>query len=533
MFKLFRKNVWPPNYQSPPWGNAPSIYAHISAHIDPDKPGLLEGGYRLPDEAEPDPNKVLFAPGAFDGVMGHHCSAKLEDQMVVELYAVLKNALGNATGRNVQALYSSIKNNDTLGVIDALIEHIQSTAELDAARLRELTIWFATKGADREPVKFAMALLGLLRGWDDLEVFLTLGRHDEFTLYSAVAISSNEAYGERPLCQLAKSTEGWGRISTVERLASTTDPEVKDWLIRDGYKNDVMYEYLACVCARAGDLHLALGVDDIDDDLFQSACEIIDTLVSGEGGPAEGLPDYEHGCSATLSLLRHGQQRFGTASHYRFLSMLRNRIDDHINNDRQMEQDWTDEKARQIADGLNELLSQDRWHSIILGALEEGDRQAFWDASRISEKLGIDPWPYFLRRTGDGEEYWWNLMRTDDEDRIDQVLELAKQRIPLGEIESGPDDALGLGSGFLSLGALDFILQDIGRFPGKGWEFVRAGLQSPTIRNRNIAMRALSEWGQDAWPSEAMSIVQAAAKAEPIEDVRNGFEALLAGEPIS
>ncbi|KIC38845.1 hypothetical protein RA27_18320 [Ruegeria sp. ANG-R] len=93
-----------------------------------------------------------------------------------------------------------------------MIELILEEQVLDAERLREIAFWFTTKAPDREPVKFSMALLGLLRGSDDSDVFLTLGRHDEFTLYSAVPLSNSDVYGEEVLWKLAITAEDWGRI---------------------------------------------------------------------------------------------------------------------------------------------------------------------------------------------------------------------------------------------------------------------------------------------------------------------------------
>ncbi len=533
MTEISEKKIWPPNFQAPPWGDAPSIYAHIAAHINPDKPGLSEGGERLPDEPERDPGQLSWAAGALDGVMGHHGSLEPENQLVDDLYAALKGATENGSDRNIKTLYAMTKDGSAIDVIDALIEKLCKRDELDPDRTREIALWFASKGADREAVKFAMALLGTFRCSDDSEIFLTLGRHDEFTLYSAVAISEYGAYGENVLFQLAKAAEGWGRIGTVERLEDTQTPEIKDWLIREGFKNSVMYEYLACICARAGELHLALQVKAIDDELFESAIDIVEALIFGEGGPAEGLADYEHGCAAITSLLRHGQTRFGTATHYRFLSDLKDRVEAHLSGDQKIEQDWTDEAASAISFKLDEIQGNEKWPTVIRDALENGDEQAFWAASQASSKLGIDPWPHFFRRTEAGEDYWWGLMRTSDNGRLDQILELAKDRISLAGIATGPGDSLGFGPDFADHTTLDYILQDIGRFPGKGWAFIKAGLQSPVIRNRNLAIRALSEWGQDQWPVDAMGLIRTAAAAEPKDDVRERFEALMQGDPIS
>ncbi len=471
-------------------------------------------------------------PGAMDGIMRHHGSSKPEDQIVSELYAALKQVTENASESNVRALYSLIKDGSAIGVIDALIERIRLEMSLDAGRLYEIVYWFTTQAADREPVKFSMALLGLLRGNDDSEIFVTLGRHDEFTLYSAVAISSNESYGDKVLWKLAKAAEGWGRINAVERLATTVDPEIKDWLIREGYKNAVMYEYLACICARTGDLHLALQADRIDDDLFNSACEIVDTLIAGEGGPAEGLSDYEHGCAVVGALLEHGKDKFGSVSHYSFLSRLKDRLDEHQSGERKLEHDWSDAAVDHISTRLADLVAKDHWKTVILSALESGDRQEFWNASRACQKFGIDPWPYFFNRTEAGEGYWWDLMRISDEDRIDQVLELGLKCIPLDKIATGPGNEMGLGLEYSAHSALDFVIQDLGKFPGKGWAFIAAGLQSPVVRNRNMSIRALSDWDRKDWPQEALTALNLLKESETNGDVRKRIEDLLAGKGI-
>ncbi|KIC38846.1 hypothetical protein RA27_18325 [Ruegeria sp. ANG-R] len=63
MFNLFKKSVWPQNFQNPPWGERKSIFDHIAAHIKPGRTqGLSEEGYRLSDEPEADPNSISFAP---------------------------------------------------------------------------------------------------------------------------------------------------------------------------------------------------------------------------------------------------------------------------------------------------------------------------------------------------------------------------------------------------------------------------------------------------------------------------------------
>jgi hypothetical protein len=98
---------------------------------------------------------------------------------------------------------------------------------------------------------------------------------------------------------------------------------------------------------------------------------------------------------------------------------------------------------------------------------------------------------------GEGD-YWYFVMQTDALERIDRVVALAEERLPLEQIATGPADELGLGPKFEHHSALDFVLQDLSRFPGKGWPLVRAALRSPVVRNRNMAVRALAAWGKEA-----------------------------------
>ena len=58
---------------TPPWGDRPSIYEHILENIRPGEPGLDEQGAQLPDDdIARDGKELRWAPGALDGVFGHH-----------------------------------------------------------------------------------------------------------------------------------------------------------------------------------------------------------------------------------------------------------------------------------------------------------------------------------------------------------------------------------------------------------------------------------------------------------------------------
>src|SRR5260370_34809302 len=75
-------------------------------------------------------------------------------------------------------------------------------------------------------------------------------------------------------------------------------------MLGEGYKNSVMNEYLACICARAGRLHDALAPSTIDTGLLDSAAQLFRSMMSR--GPAEDLDDYEHAAEAAERYGNHG-----------------------------------------------------------------------------------------------------------------------------------------------------------------------------------------------------------------------------------
>jgi hypothetical protein len=70
-------------------------------------------------------------------------------------------------------------------------------------------------------------------------------------------------------------------------------------------------------------------------------------------------------------------------------------------------------------------------------------------------------------------------------------------------IATGPADETGLGAAFRQRSDLEAILQDLGAFPGGGRALVEAGLRCRTVRNRNMALKVLREWGRSGWPGTA------------------------------
>ncbi|HEX7331214.1 MAG TPA: hypothetical protein VF290_06930, partial [Pyrinomonadaceae bacterium] len=105
----------------------------------------------------------------------------------------------------------------------------------------------------------------------------------------------------------------------------------------------------------------------------------------------------------------------------------------------------------------------------------------------------------------------------------------AEETLPLHEIASGPTDTLGMSLEFQHHNELDYVLQELRRFPGKGWPLIRAGLQSPTVRNRNMAVQALASWDRASWPHEAAQLLTDAIEVEPNDITRASMVEALEG----
>jgi hypothetical protein len=146
--------------------------------------------------------------------------------------------------------------------------------------------------------------------------------------------------------------------------------------------------------------------------------------------------------------------------------------------------------------------------------------------------LGIDAWEVYFERLKRGENQWYFVMQTNDQERVERVIEFAEKTLPLKEIASGPSNSLGLGPEFQHHRALDFVLQELRRFPDKGWSLIRSGLQSPTVRNRNMAVQALAAWDRTVWPVEAEGLLNRAIEAEPKDETRAIMEKALAGKSL-
>ena len=307
-----------------------------------------------------------------------------------------------------------------------------------------------------------------------------------------MALANRRQGPDEALWDLARGVTGWGRIQAVERLADTQDPRIRRWLLVEGYRNSVMNEYTAVLCARTGGLRAELEKEPPDEDVWTAAGDLIRAMIVG--GPAEDIDDYEDGAAVVARYLYLLGSRAETLREFLRIDLLRAFLTDEGEDwaDRET-RGWTPKLRRRLLDQCAEILARPYWRAQILEGLDSPDLETRGRAAAAAEVVGIDIWERsFEWLTAGDSDFWYQVMQTSDPARIERVLDLARQKIDLESIATGPAESLGMGPAYTQHSHLDFILQELGRFPGKGWDLIRTALRSPVIRNRNMALRALS-----------------------------------------
>jgi hypothetical protein len=483
----------------------------------------------LPDEFEAK-DQIRWIAGAFDGVTARHVQVGTKTS-IEALQRMIRKASLSGDQKDFWRLCETLQEPLPPDSVDALLSHFR-TDQVPGEGLYRTALRLATEARHRNPLKVGIALLGLFEGERHKEILLTIGRHEEFTLYCAVALSNTLKDPDGVLWELAKQVRGWGRIEIVERLKDTERSDIREWLLREGYSNAVMDEYLAYTAATSGDLVGALSRDGVDEGLLNAAGEILSALIMG--GPAEDIDDYEQAPQAIELYLSLMTSRASTLSHFNAVRDIERFLTRDDWSERLEKDNWNETDRQRFLDLAMDILARPEWHERIDEGLRSDDEGTFYLADRASRALGHSTFEVHYRRLeADPLSHgWYQTMQQADETNIDRLLDLAEQRLPLDEIGTGPDGSLGLGPEFQAHSALDFVLQDLRRFPGRGWKLMKVGLRSPVVRNRNMVLKALEEWPRDSWPPGADDELRAAAEREPRDDLRKSMENVRAGKPL-
>lgn len=513
-----------------PWYGRVGIYEHISNNLDTTGK-LTESGETLSDdEIFNKDNEISWVAGGMDGAFGHHGRTGNAKKNAKKVANLVKAIAKDGSIRKKVELYNLLTKDSLLDFLDPSLEKIAALNIPIDPFLHDFSKWLAFESPDRGPVKFGIALLGLIRAPQDTDKIKMLGRHEEFTLYSVVAILNTYENSEQHLFYLAKYVDGWGKIHIVERLADTEDKVIKDWLLLDGYKNSVMYEYLAYTAAVSGDLKKALEVEQINDKVIESAGEIIEALLNG--GPAEDINDYTEAADVLDLYVSHLAENVKLrVTHFNTLKSIEDYLEDEDYDWNELtENGWTPDKRQSVLAKSKNITNRGLWSPLVSSNLSTTNDQEFWEIKRAASYLGINLWPTIWQRINAEPEnamLWFDVMQQVQEKDISVVIKLVESVLPMNAIATGSANEMGLGEEYKYHQILDTVLQDLGKFPGYGEKLIITGLQSPVVRNRVMAVKSIQEWESKVVTEGIRNTLKKVVKQESDTELKQDMKSIL------
>lgn len=486
-FRDLLKRRWTLDGVARPWPARASIYEHLRAHT---KDGALDGAGRTLPGANAQ-GTLEWAPGAKDGVLAYHMGASTAGDERATMVRALLDVFRSPTAQHLAALYTQCESGQIAGYVDVLVDDLNETPGMDALRVHTLGTVLATEAPHVEAVKLGIALLGMIEN-DDRALLVQLGLHDELTMFAVTSLMKQLEDFEPTVFELAKHVHGWGRIHAVERLAATKLPAIKSWLLRDGFRNDVMDEYLAHTCATTGELHRALAAPD--QELLRGAAGIFRALAAG--GPAADLADYEHASAALDAWLPH----------------VKPTLDEVAALDALTERTELTSMQRQRIEALR---TSDTTRTAIDAGLQSPDETSFALADIAARARGIATFELHEKRV---------LARTDSTFSVFRMMQEATE----DTIERALVAAAGVVDGDSATHRL-FVLQELTRFaPGTGAPFVLAALRSHSTPQRALATRVMEGWGKGCSAALREALVEA-AEQESDDELKTAMERVLDG----
>lgn len=513
------------------WETNDSILRHLKANLNEDG-SLNESVEKLPDEKKAD-DEIKFAPGLMDAMFGADESEESKSR-IKQLVSLIKRIAKNGDNQSKSNFYREITESESvIGIIDEFLQSLGQSSLPIEPYLFSFANKLATKTNNRNSVKFGIAILGLCQNKKPIDDIKILGLHDEFTVFSTVALSNLSDNLVKDLWELAKQVDGWGKIQLVDRLAEMKlNSEIKDWLVFDGYKNNIMYEYLALTCAQNGMLNEKLKTEKISDELYSSASDIIVALM--DEGPAVGMSGYNESSETIENFIRHSKTRNLNISNYITLHRIKDYLEESPE-DNETLINWNQNDLSNCLIDINELLNSKDWAEEVKIALKSSDNIEYWNGKQAAQKLGIDLWDTVWKKLQQNpldSSAWYDVTAKAKENNVDEVIDFAIKNLPLEFLGSGPKDSMGIGDDYQKHSSLDSVITFLENYPKKGEKLILVGLDSPVTRNRNMAIRVLSKWKAENWSKEVTEKVNKLKGIEPNEDTKKNIERLLNGQEL-
>ncbi|WP_433239271.1 hypothetical protein ACQPYK_32350 [Streptosporangium sp. CA-135522] len=515
--------TWKPG--DDPVDDRPTFLAHALAMSLRYGPGPWpEDAHELPDDP---PRRtdggLIITSVVMDGIESHHFGTRPDADAVAEVADLLGRIVTGEPARDdLPRLHDRLATVSALGIADDLVERIR-LRQLPKDRVREVGRHLAEYGTRRNTVKIGIVLLGACGDERDRDLLLLLGTLEEFTLYAVVALMRTQPDRVRAVYELARRVRDWGRVHAVERLKDCDDPEIKAWLLRDGFRNGIMNGYLAHLAATTGDLYSALLGPGVDDALLDGGGDILAAMAMG--GPAEDMSDYADAVPAMhrfAELLSGRRTTLGRLDSLLAIRAFLREPGDHV--------PWPAGDIARLRDRYEALAAESRWSDLVLTHLTDPRHVDFGHALWAAERLRLPVVPQAIARLEIDpldEFTWYHAIRLATTQEAGRLSHLAERLLSLPDLANGPGDHYGLGEECAPDRALESVVSGLSAFPGVGLPLIDVALRNRVTRIRRAALTVLTTWPASAVPDEAMSWVRQAAAAEPDEETQTEMTAFL------
>lgn len=481
--------------------------------------GELPVGFSLPEKVE---NGIAWMDGAADGVCVYHMSSGEEGDKAKDIMGEALKAATRGDFKSANISFARLgEKTRALSVIDEFQKYImEHKGELNPGNIYKYALHAVTESADRETVKYGLAMLELLKTGDNEEtrkIIRTIGLSDEFSLFAIFVMLTWED-GNNEVFQLAKRIHGWGRVHAVERIKPETD-EIKRWLLLDGVHNNVMAAYSALECwVKSGAYDVLMTGPSKEE--FVGIRDIINGLL--DEGPAEGISQIDGREDILIRFLNVAKEFADSIEDYEAIRNIKIHYEDE------------DNKNAEIESLCNELLFTDRCKILTARAVKEGCH------INMAKNLGLD-YKDDVLAVMEADLVHKNhlcLYLMDNPEYKDKVLDVFRRGLALSELKAMPGTTMGLGKEPWKQRTIQFVLQELRRYPLEGQDFVEAALQSEPIITRNLAIGTLKSWvKKEGKPlaeilPECQALLTRLSEIEPDEKIKKNMDELISEKRV-
>lgn len=508
--------TWSLKYLERPWApDRESILEFLAAHASPKSDEDLDPPM-LPDESWlTDMRSIRFAPGVFDRMMRVNETADQAYRQAHDVIADVRDLSLRSASSGLAKLHEAITRRRMSEVLEVLEEDLSETKFARPDRVRQIAMLLIRESPDRDAVKVGLLLLGNtgLDPADAADVVL-VGSHGEFSRFAVPALQGKVDGWRQLAWAMAKRVEGPARAEAVMALAGAPEPEICQWLLEEGWRDNSYDDGAAFVCATTGGLETALRDGTIS---LEAAGGLLRSLSAAEIFHHPGLRQLPNGPDIVERYVRQmaaseqalWQFAIARSMHLFATSKYKNWEEDPAPG-------WTPEVRAHIAEVCAQILRLPGWEDMVHQALLNPDAEERGDAYEVAHLRHMDLWEHWwgLAQSDPGFEEWTRLASHVTAARVDSFLRLADERLNF-ELESDSRH-------------IEIVAGALGRFPGKGTHFVYEALGHEN-RGAWDAIRVLDRWGSANWNAEIMSRMKILAREHPLPRYREPLRQLLDG----